>query len=117
MDFEISLNQLRFFALHGVLPEEQKLGNEFIVDLTVRIPARSSILEDNLDSTVSYEDLFFIVEEEMALPRKLLERLAMEIAEKIKRKFPQVISGLIKIEKLRPPIAGMIGSASVSLNF
>jgi len=31
----IQLKELRFFANHGLYPEEQKIGNEFDINLTV----------------------------------------------------------------------------------
>ena len=53
----------------------------------------------------------------MLIPRNLLERVAAGIARKIKERFPIVKGGKIRIEKDRPPIPGMLGSASVTLNF
>lgn len=115
--FEIALNKLRFFARHGVLDFERESGNEFIVDLSVRIPFDKRIVDDELEGTVSYADLYEIVKEEMEVPRKLLEKVANEIAIRIKEKFPEVTMGFIKIEKVRPPIPTLLGSASVTLNF
>lgn len=117
MDLEISLNNLSFYAFHGVMEEERRIGNEFRVDLSVYIPVNEGIKEDRLSSTISYVDLFEIIDEEMKIPTSLLETLAWNIAERIKKKFETVKKGRIRIEKVRPPIPGMLGSASVSLNF
>lgn len=117
MEFEISLNNLRFYANHGVLEEETKLGNEFIVDLSVKLLCIEYPFPDELRSTVSYADLYEIVVEEMKQPRKLLENVAYSIVSRIREKYKQVNGGFIRIEKVRPPIPGMIGSASVRLNF
>ena len=117
MDFEISLNDLRFYAYHGVEEFEREFGNKFNVSLSVKIPYDSRIREDDLNFTVSYADLYSIVEAEMLIPRNLLETVAVGIAGKIKERFPIVTGGKIRIEKDRPPIPGMLGSASVILNF
>lgn len=117
MDFEISLDGLRFHAFHGVFPQESKVGNEFIVDLSVRIPFSEKTGDDSLDSTISYADLYFIVADEMKKPRKLMETVAASIRARIADCYPQVLSGSIRICKTNPPIPNMCGSASVRLIF
>ena len=117
MDFEIKLHDLLFYGFHGVMEHEREFGNEFRVNLSVKIPYRRGIDEDDLDATVSYAILYDIVSEEMSHPHKLLEKVAIQISKRIKAEFPYVISGRIEIEKSRPPIRGMLGSASVVLNF
>lgn len=117
MEFEISLNNLRFYSYHGVFNEERVTGNEFEVNLTIKLPYKEEMNEDRLDYTVSYADLFSIVKKEMDRPRKLLETVAIEIVKGIQRKFPELKGGSIEIEKKRPPIPEMIGTASVKLIF
>lgn len=117
MEFEICLNDLRFFAYHGVEEFEREYGNKFNVSLSILIPYEDKIQEDDLSNTVSYAELYSVVEKEMLIPRNLLETVAANIVKTIKEKFPIVRRGKIRIEKMRPPIPGMLGSASVSLNF
>lgn len=115
--FEISLSDLKFHAFHGVLPQENKVGNEFVVTVTIRIPYSRDILDDNLDATISYADLYEIVAEEMHSPKKLLETVAARIAGKIKAKWNQVLGGKITICKSTPPINKITGAAEVGLFF
>ena len=115
--FEIILKDLRFNAFHGVLDEERRLGNEFIVNLNVVVPFHFEIEDDCLEGTVSYEDLFKIIKEEMEIPRNLLEKVALRIGQRIKATFPRIENGTIEIEKVRPPIRNMIGKASVKMTF
>ena len=117
MEFEIVLNDLRFYAFHGVYEEERLKGNDFLVNLSVFIPVVAGIQDDELANTVSYADLFEIVKEEMVNPCNLLETLALKIARRIRKTFPEVVRGRVSIEKKRPPITGMEGSASVALSF
>ena len=117
MEFEISLTDLRFYAYHGVMDEEKAIGNEFRVDLTVVIPSCDAIEEDKLEHTVSYADLYEIIAETMSKPRNLLEKVALNIVREIKNRFSEIRNGWIRIEKTRPPIQGMLGSASVKLKF
>ena len=117
MEFEICLNDLVFYSYHGVFEEERKNGNEFHVWLKVTLPYKDGIESDDLNATVSYADLYKIVAWEMQQPRNLLERVASGIVKRIRERYPKITGGSVKIEKRRPPIPGMIGTASVSLKF
>lgn len=118
MEFEIRLDRLHFFARHGVFEEEQRIGNEFLVTLSVRIPYEEGVWVDKPSSTISYADLFEIVKEEMECPRKLLETVALKIVHKIFNEYSsRTLHGYVTIEKVRPPVPEMLGSASVTLKF
>ena len=79
MEYEIALRDLRFHARHGVWEQENAVGNEFIVTVSVKIPYSEAIAADQLDATISYADLFSIVKEEMRRPRNLVEAVAASI--------------------------------------
>ncbi len=117
MEYEIALTGLKFFARHGVWEQETKVGNEFIVDIRVRIPYSDEILSDDLNATISYADIFSIVEEEMSKPRKLLETVAATIRQRISSKWNEILGGSITICKSIPPIARINGSSQVTLFF
>lgn len=117
MEFKISLNKLIFYAYHGVYEEERKIGNEFHVSLSVFTDYNDDIKKDDIESTISYADLYEIVKAEMGRPKKLLETVAQRIMSSIKSNFPQIKRGEVTIEKIHPPITGMFGTASVTLIF
>lgn len=117
MEYEIALVNLRFHARHGVWEQENKIGNEFIVDVKIRIPYSDAILSDDLNLTISYAEVFDIVSSEMAKPRKLLETVAATIHSEIISRWPMITSGSIKICKSIPPIARMSGNSEVTLFF
>lgn len=116
-EFEIELSDLRFHAFHGVLPQETKVGNEFSVSVGIKIPYQEDILDDNLDATISYADIYEIVAQEMSTPRKLLETVAACIRNRIIHNWEQILGGHITICKSTPPITGIIGTAKVTLFF
>lgn len=117
MEYEISLRDVIFYAGHGLFEEEKKLGNRFKVNLSLFLPFSEEVNRDEISGTISYVDMFNILKEEMELSRNLLETLCASIVKKIKLKYPQIIRGSLSIEKMNPPIAGMIGSAEVTLHF
>lgn len=116
-NFEISLKDLHFHAHHGVMAQERKVGNEFVVSITVAIPFSTSILDDELEATISYAEIYNIVKKEVLTPKKLLETVASSIVLKAKERWPQIISGQVTIRKMTPPIPGVTGFAEVTLNF
>lgn len=123
-EFEIQLRDVLLFGRHGVLSEESALGNQYRVNVRLRISASDFNLDnDSIESTVSYADLFEIVRNEMEKPSALLETVAFRIACKIKEKWaflqsPVILkSGDIEIVKTVPPIQGMIGEAGVKYSF
>ena len=117
MNFEISLNDIRFHARHGVFQQENAVGNEFSVDVSLTIPYNPGVEDDDLDATISYADVYEIIAEEMKRPRKLLEAVAASIAKRFTAKWPEIEKGHITICKSTPPIAGITGNAAVTLNF
>ncbi len=116
-EFEITLADLKFHAFHGVMPQETKVGNEFSVSVSVRIPYSPDILTDDLNATISYADIYEIVEKEMKSSKKLLETVAASIQQKIISRWDNILGGEINICKSTPPINGITGYAKVRLFF
>ncbi len=108
----INLYQLRFFAFHGLYPEEQKTGNDFEVDLSVSYIPGEEIITD-LSQAINYSTIYAFIKEEMQKPRELLETFVMETAEKIHIAFPIVKKISISITKVQAPIAGLQGRIRV----
>ncbi len=77
---KIAIHGAEFFAYHGVYPGEQKIGNCFLVDIDVAFTPEKVITDDNLSSTVNYQQLYEIAAEEMKHPRKLIETVAQSEA-------------------------------------
>jgi len=114
---EVALHDAEFFAYHGYYPEEQLLGNRFVISIKVAFEQEERKLErDNLEQTVNYEDLYGIAEEEMKNPRQLLETVAQAIADRIKLKFSYLIHTTVTVKKLNPPLKGRVRASSVTVS-
>lgn len=109
----IELKQLRFYAYHGLYPEERKTGNEFEVNVSVSFQHNGPVIS-SLKDTVNYEKLYQLVKEVMVEPRDLLETLAMEMADKIHALFPGTQKIMVGVTKMHLPIEGFTGSAHVN---
>lgn len=115
--FQIRLSDIRMHAFHGVMEQERKVGNIFKINVAVGLPAGDIGLDDNIEGTISYADLYSIVEGEMKETSQLLENVARRIADKISLQWPETDQITVLIEKETPPIAGIDGHASVCYFF
>ena len=93
MTTKIELEKMRFYAYHGVMPQETKVGNDFVVDLILTAPLK----------------------EQMDIPSKLIEHVAGRILYALKERFPQLAAVELKLSKLNPPFGGDVHSASIIL--
>src|SRR5947209_3908112 len=100
----ISLHGAEFFAYHGFYPEEQKLGNKFVVDVDIDFVHSIGLNKDDISTTINYEQLYQIVEEQMSLTKKLIETVAQGVLDAIKEKFPAVKNVRVTVKKLNPPL-------------
>lgn len=116
-EFVIALRGVRFFARHGVMAQEKTVGNEFMVDLSVRVPVSDGARRDELEGTVSYADVYEVLSDVMNVPSATLEHVCLRIAAAIRNRFPGVRGGEVAVTKVAPPISGFSGSASVSYTF
>jgi len=78
---EITLTGLRASAFHGVLEDERRTGQVFVIDVTVYLDFAAAAASDDLSQTVHYGDL---AEEIVAAvesdPVDLIETVAERVA-------------------------------------
>lgn len=111
----ILLENVTFYANHGVFPQETQVGNVFIVNLKIEIDLSKSCMSDELSDTVSYADIYEDVKKEILVPSKLIEHVAYRIVKCLKDKYTEIISVEIKLSKRNPPMGGQVEYASVVL--
>jgi len=112
----IHLKQVRFHAFHGVMPQEQQVGADFLIDLRVGYPLGKAMQSDEVGDTLNYASLYDLVAREMQQPSKLLEHVAGRIAEAIGKTFPQVTSIDLVLTKQNPPMGADCEGASVEIH-
>ncbi len=115
MKTKVSIEGLQFFAYHGFYDEERKKGNEFVCDVQVELKSFDS-MDDNINDTVNYEDIYNIVEDEMNKTKKLIETIAFKIIERLKH-LENVTGAIVKISKLNPSLNGAVDKAVVEMKF
>ncbi|NBU94154.1 MAG: dihydroneopterin aldolase, partial [Actinobacteria bacterium] len=114
MSDQILITGITAKGFHGVLPEEQKNGQIFIVDLELNMKLIG--LKDKLSKTVNYAEVAKLVETEIAGdPVKLIETLAERIGKMILKKFTKVKSARVIVHKPSAPIPVKIDDVAVSV--
>jgi len=113
----VALHGAEFFARHGYYPEEQVLGNQFIVDVEVSYEPDEHSKSDELAYTVNYEELYKIAQQEMHHTRQLLETVAQSIVDAIRRKFAQLKEIRVVVRKLNPPLAGKVKESAITITY
>lgn len=115
-DSYIELQDVRFHAFHGVMPQEGRVGADFLVSVRVGIALEKAMQSDDVEDTLNYAELYQLVQREMAIPSKLLEHVAGRIVKAIGKDFPDVTSIDLKLTKLNPPMGADCAGASVEIH-
>ena len=110
---KIYLKNIRLYAFHGCMDEEEKIGSDYVVNLVVDTDLSRSSKTDQLADTVDYVALHAIVKTEMQQRAKLLEHVAERIITKIIADFPSVTKASVKVAKKNPPIGGNVEEVAV----
>ena len=116
---QISLPEMRFYAYHGVLPQERQVGGDYRLSLRLYIDAKDAhqaLFHDELSGTINYAEVYDLVRCEMQRPSQLLEAVAARLAQSLLRRFDLMRQVDIKITKCTPPIPGFDGQG-VSIQY
>lgn len=105
----IFLEGLTFYAYHGVHPEEKKLGQRFIVDMSLSRDLRAAGTSDDLTQTTSYSEVYRLAREIVeGGPYDLIESVAEKIAAAVLAGYPEVQDIRVTVRKPEVPIKGSI---------
>ena len=100
----IQLNGLRIFAYHGVLPQENRVGALYTVNLQLTTDFLEASKTDDLSYTINYAEVYEAVKQEMLIPSKLLEHVIYRISNRLFADFPTITAIHIGVFKENPPM-------------
>lgn len=113
---KLRLRNLRFYGYHGLLPEENRLGQRFEVDVEVCTDLSPAGRTDDLSQTIDYPRLISLVKEVVTGPPcRLLEALAEGIATRIGVAFAPV-EVTVRVRKPAPPVPGDFDGVEVEIH-
>lgn len=111
----IRLKNIKIYAFHGCLVEEEKIGSDYLVNLSVKADLTEAAQSDRLKDTVDYVHLQKIVSDEMAVRSKLLEHVGQRIINTIFNELSLVNEVKVSVAKVNPPIGGDVEEVSVTM--
>lgn len=102
---KIVIKDLEIFAYHGVLPEEKRQGQTFIVTVEMFLDLHDAGIEDDLDESVNYADVCSTISEVMTEEKyNLIEAAAESIAGTILLKYNKVNKVRVVLSKPEAPV-------------
>ena len=112
----IRMMNCAFFARHGVLDEEETLGQRFYVDAVLTVDSFRSLEEDSIEATVDYGVAFKVIERIIVGERRfLIEALALEVAKALIARYPQIKRAEITVRKPNAPVQGVLEQVEVTV--
>jgi len=101
---KMTLKGMQFFGYHGVIPEENKLGQRWVVELELLMDLHQAAVRDDLALTVNYAELYAVVKKIVeGPPVKLVEALAGRIASALLDTYTMINEVTVRVTKPHPP--------------
>lgn len=113
---EIRIRGLEVWANHGVYEEEARLGQRFVVDMTLRLDTRRAGLTDELERSVDYGEVCRFVTGRLCGERyRLIEAAAERFAMAVLERWEAVEGLNLELHKPSAPIGLPFSDVSVRI--
>ncbi|MCI9532849.1 MAG: 2-amino-4-hydroxy-6-hydroxymethyldihydropteridine diphosphokinase [Lachnospiraceae bacterium] len=113
---KIHIKNLEVFGKHGVLPEENRLGQKFQINAVLYLSVRKAGLKDDLTKTIHYGDASrFMADFMVRHTFQLIEAAAEQMAKEMLLKFPLMEKIRLEIKKPWAPIGLPLEEVSVEI--
>jgi 7,8-dihydroneopterin aldolase/epimerase/oxygenase len=100
----IVLNRMQFFGYHGAIPEENKLGQRFYIDVELFLDLEPAGRSDDLSLTINYAEVYGKVKEiAEGRPFQLIEALAEQVASVLLQTYTSIYEIAVRVTKPHPP--------------
>ena len=101
MKHTIEVNGIKIYAFHGCLPEEERIGGHYSVDVMLNTNFSEAANSDDLNKTIDYCDVNKIITEEMAIRSKLIEHVGQRIVNRLKAEITNIDHIKLKLTKIK----------------
>ena len=102
---KIEIKKLEIFANHGVFPEENVLGQKFVISATLYTDTRKAGLTDELTASIHYGEVSHMITKfTKEHTYKLLEALAENLCQMLLQELPLLKMITLRVEKPWAPV-------------
>ena len=116
MSDKISIKGIQALGYHGLLEDERKNGQLFIVDVEVELDLSKAGKSDDIKKSVDYNALAILIHNEITGPAvNLIESLAHRIGIKALDSFKEIDEIKVTVHKPKAPIEVSFTDVSVSI--
>lgn len=122
MNFDLGMDEIRIkglevFAYHGVYPEENEKGQNFVVNATLYTDTREAGKRDELDLSTDYGYVCHFIEQYMTENTyKLIETVAEKMSQEILLHFDNIKALDLEILKPNAPIGLLFDYVSAKIH-
>ena len=103
----VRLRNAVFYAHHGVMQEEHRVGGRYEVDVAMELDFEEAAESDSLDKTVDYELVYSVIRRTLTENKfYLIERLAYLIARQVMEDSELLEAVEVTVRKANPPVGG-----------
>lgn len=114
---KIIIENLQVHANHGVFPEENALGQRFVISAILYADLRAAGASDALEDSIDYGAVCRLLDEHTRCNTyKLLERLAQSLADALFDGFPAIERVELTVKKPWAPIGLPLDYAAVAID-
>lgn len=105
----IRIKNASFYAYHGALEEEQSIGGKFEADVDIYTDFSKAAEDDSLKETIDYDKVYkFIAKIVHTKKYKLIETLAVVIAEELLNEYSSINKIAVRVRKHHVPVGGVL---------
>lgn len=113
---KIKIQELEVFANHGVFPEENALGQKFVVSAVLYTDTREAGRTDDLTASIHYGEVSQLIRKFLEeRTYKLLESVAEQLAFKMLWEIPRLKKVQLEIQKPWAPVHLPLKTVSVEI--
>lgn len=113
----IAIRGLQVFARHGVLPEEARLGQRFVLDVAAHLDLAEAARTDDPAATVSYADMASTAAAALTDERyRLIEAAAQAVIDALFALDPRIARLEVTLHKPGAPLPAVFDDVAVTLD-
>lgn len=112
---KIIVRNMVFYGYHGVFEAEREIGQQFEVDVELKLDLSGAARSDDIELTLNYVDVYTIVKEIVEEREfRLIESIAEEIAQQVLDAC-DIREVVVRVRKPHVPMGGLTGGVEVEI--